>query len=70
MIILYIMMGIMLNTIVGAMVCAMADTKDEIFYQWYKEAPSGIVQFIILTFWPAMLFCMIRYRISITTREQ
>jgi hypothetical protein len=66
------MMSIMLNAIVGAMVCAMADTKDEIFYQWYKEAPSigGIVQFIILTFWPAMLFFMIRYRISITTREQ
>lgn len=56
---------LIINAIIGAAVCATFDTKDRVFYNWFKDDPTGgIVNFLILTFWPVMLYFMISYRLD------
>lgn len=63
--IIYWMAGILLNAIFGAGICASLDTKDEIFYKWYKNDPTcGFFSFLVLSFWPVMVFFMIRYKLQ------
>ena len=62
---LYIIPGILLNTLIGAVVMTSLDTKDQIFYKWYKTDPTqGILSFFVLTFWPVMSFGMIKYKME------
>ena len=62
-ILLWSLGGILVNAIVGAGICAALDTKDQVFYQWYKQDPTGgLFSFLVIEFWPVMAFFMWRYR--------
>jgi len=54
---------LIINYFLGAIVCASLDTKDKIFYNWYKEDPTGgLFCFIILEAWPIIAILMLKYR--------
>jgi len=62
MIAFWILVGICVSMAIGAGVCAALDTEDQIFYKWYKSAPSILFPGIILIFWPVMAYFMIKYK--------
>ena len=54
-----------INPIIGAVVATSLDTKDLIFYKWYKECPiPGLGHYLILFCWPALAIGMIKYRVE------
>lgn len=57
MLILYIILGIFFNSLLGAVVLSSLDTKDQRYYQWYNSCPfPGIGHFIILSLWPVVAY--------------
>lgn len=54
--------ALLLNALVGAVVCTCLDTKDQVFYRWYKTDKTGVGCFLVLTFWPILAIMMIRYK--------
>jgi succinate dehydrogenase/fumarate reductase cytochrome b subunit len=57
--ILYIILAIFLNSLLGAVVLSSLDTKDKRYYKWYDSCPlPGIGHFIILSLWPIMAYFM------------
>ena len=61
---LYWISGFLLNAVFGAVICAALDTKDQVFYKWYKRDKTGVGNFLVLTFWPVMVYFMIRYKLK------
>lgn len=60
---LYCLLAIFINSFLGACVWVSIDSKDERYYRWYKEAPGGgMINFIILTFWPIGLYLHLKHR--------
>lgn len=58
-----ILLSILGNFFIGCVVAAALDTKDRIFFNWYKGDPTGgIICFIVVSFWPIMAFLMLRYK--------
>jgi len=64
MIAFWIAIGICINMVIGAGVCAALDTEDEVFYKWYHSAPNILFPGLILIFWPGMAYFMIQYKKS------
>jgi hypothetical protein len=51
------------NYLLGGVVCTIRDTKDQVFYKWYKNAPiPSVICPIVLTLWPVMAYYMLKYR--------
>jgi len=56
---------ILINVFIGAGVFTILDTKDKVFYEWYKKDPTcGFISFLVLLFWPVLAFFIIKYRLS------
>jgi len=54
-IILTIFLIMVVNPIIGAMVCATIDNENRDLYKWYSSAPpefGGILEYLVLFFWP------------------
>ena len=59
----WVISGILINAVIGAAICAYLDTKDQVFYRWYKQDPtSGILCFMVIEFWPVRAFFMLKYK--------
>lgn len=58
----WILVGICANTVVGAVVCAVLDSDDMVFFKWYKDDPTGVISTLVIELWPIMAFFMILYR--------
>lgn len=58
------LIGIIINFVLGAIMLISLDTKDKVFSKWYDSDPSkGIFGFIAMSLWPILAFFIIRYRI-------
>ena len=54
---------IVVNPIIGAMVCAYIDNDNEDLYKWYSNAPpefGGILEYLVLFFWPIVTILWFR----------
>lgn len=67
-----VLLGVLLNTIIGAAVCASLDTEDRVFYRWYKEPLPfhGLFCFLVLSLWPIMAYFMIKYKNDKRTADE
>jgi len=58
-----ILISVFINTLIGAAIAALLDTKDEDWFKWYKRDPTGgLLNFFILQLWPILAFFMIKHR--------
>ncbi len=70
-ILLWILVCLFVNAVIGAMVCASLDTEDQVVYNWYKQDPTGgIAAVLILELWPVMAVLMWRYRQRLKQESQ
>lgn len=53
---LWIILGLAVNAVVGYVVLALVDHKDERLYRWYSSAPLVLVVFCVLTLWPYVAY--------------
>ena len=65
----WILIVFVANPIIGMIVTALLDTKDEVFYKWYSSKwyngylmLGELTSYLILFFWPVLAMGMIRYR--------
>jgi hypothetical protein len=59
MIVIYVLVGILINMVVGGAVWVALDDEDESLYKWYSSCPPKVAWFVqplVLTLWPVGLF--------------
>ena len=58
-VILYILLGILLNAILGSMILASIDTivkRNNELFKWYKACPSVIFKVLVIELWPVVTY--------------
>jgi len=64
--ILVMFLILVINPIIGAIVCATIDNDNEDLYKWYSSAPpefGGILEYLVLFFWPiVVIFWYVRMK--------
>lgn len=62
-IIIYVILIIFINILVGALIFTILDNKNEDLYKWYIQDPTGgLLNFLFLLFWPIGAFFIIYYK--------
>jgi len=61
-IIIYCILGLILNYLIGCIVLSAFDTNN-VYYRWLSRDPSfGLLATITISGWPVLLFFMIKYK--------
>ncbi len=56
MIIMWILVGLLVNAVIGAGAWAAMDDENGRMFAWYKSAPNELIKFITLQAWPIGLY--------------
>lgn len=62
MILLWILVGLGVNALIGCGVWAAIDDEDQHYFEWYKQAPNAWLKTLVLELWPVGLFWHVMYK--------
>ncbi len=57
----WILLGLIIDYILGCIILALIDTEDQQLHLWAKEAPYGLYSLVVLL-WPICLFFWLRFK--------